>query len=101
MQIMDIDSMLRKVHNEDKHNKKAYLVNFTYIKGFKNSNLMINECRHSWESILSDISIPDDPLLLASVVYDLTSQAYHKVLQYLGGNALGYNHEPTENRLKI
>lgn len=23
MQIMDIDSMLRKVHNKDKHNKKA------------------------------------------------------------------------------
>lgn len=62
---------------------------------------MINECRHSWESILSDIAVPDDQLLLASVVFDLTSQACHKVLQYLGGNASGYTHEPTENQFKF
>lgn len=43
---------------------------------------MINECRHSLESILSDIGVPDDQLLLASVVFDLTSQACHKVSQY-------------------
>lgn len=56
---------------------------------------------YSWESISSDITIPDDQLLLASVVFYLTSQACHRVLQYLGGNALGYNHEPTKNQMKI